>query len=513
VHKHSETDHQVRVRFDVQDTGIGIPTEDFGQLFKPFHQLDTSSTRRFEGTGLGLTISKNLIELMGGELSIQSELGIGSTFSIELNLTKAAAQEITSKEQSNLQGKRALVVDDSQQARAILTGILRKLGLEVSCVDSGAAALALIYPQDGKAQSFDLVFIDWKMPGLSGIETAQQIRLGAKVQSPKLILLSAHNKHTIEANAEQLFAALISKPVLASEVADTIIQVFKNTYARTDQPLQLDLNHYKKLTGCHVLLVDDNEINQDVVKELLNLIQAKIVTAANGQEALARLQEQTFDLVLMDVQMPVMDGMEATRRLRLQENFDDMPIIAMTAGALAGDRERCLSVGMNDYISKPIYPEILYNTLLRWYKPRTQVPTPKHVKQPSNSLGNESNALTTKALSRLYQITGLDVDQALDRLLHNEAFYIKLIKRFVEERSDIVDVLEAALASNKTEDALYQAHSFKSLAGTIGAVELQAIALQIELALQQEKPVQVLLQSLRVALNNMLAELRVSLNI
>lgn len=518
--KISETDQQVRLRFEVQDTGIGIPAEDFGQLFKPFHQLDTSTTRRFEGTGLGLTISKNLIELMGGELSIQSQLGIGSTFSIDLSLNKAAGQEAIQPEPSIFQGKRALVVDDNPQARAILTGILQNLGLEVSSVDSGAGALALIHPQDGqtgkdaKTQNFDLVFIDWQMPGLSGVETAEQIRLSPTAKSLKLILLGAHSKHHIEANAEHLFAALISKPVLASEVANTISQVFKNTYIKTEHPLQLDLSFYKKLSGCHVLLVDDNDINQDVVKELLNLIHAKIVTAANGQEALERLQEQTFDLVLMDVQMPIMDGMEATRRLRLQERFDDMPIIAMTAGALAGDRERCLSVGMNDYISKPIYPEILYDILLRWYKPRTQVQMPRKAKRPLNSLGNESNAITTKALSRLYQISGLDVDQALDRLLHNEALYIKLIKRFVAERSDIVDVLEAALANNKTiEDALYQAHSFKSLAGTIGAVELQAIALQIELELHQEKSVTTLLHSLRVALNNMLAELRVSLNI
>jgi signal transduction histidine kinase/CheY-like chemotaxis protein len=509
--KLSETDSHVKVQFDVEDTGIGIPADDFTQLFKPFHQLDSSSTRRFEGTGLGLTISKNLIELMGGELKILSEPGIGSTFSVELSLAKSAAPKEAPFDTSTLRGKQVLLVDDNADARAILEKQLRNLALNVTSVDSGAAALDLTHPQDGEAKVFDIILLDWKMPGLCGIETAEQIRLWPLAPQTKLVLLCTHNKQAIGANAEILFDALISKPIIASELYETVSSLFKNTYVRAEQSTALDLSAYKKLAGCRVLLVDDNDINQDVVKELLYLIKAKVTTANNGQEALELLERLPFDIVLMDVQMPVMDGMEATRHLRVQQRFDRLPIIAMTAGTLMGDRERCLSVGMNDYISKPIYPEILYSTMLRWHtQTLTQQPT---FAPPIKAKEHNSTSESTRVLSRLYRISGLDVDQALERLLNNETLYLKLIKRFVNERRTIADDIERAVAEHNFSQALYQAHSFKSLAGTIGAVELQALALQIELELQQEKVAEDLLQSLRAALNTMLDELQTGLNI
>jgi len=507
ANKVSETARNVRVRFEVQDTGIGIPSANFSQLFKPFHQLDTSSTRRFEGTGLGLTISKNLIELMGGELDFNSEPGVGSTFSMELTLAKSAAQE-TPKLPNSVQGKRVLVVDDNPKAREILINMLRALTLDVTGVDSTAAALAKISPADQQTTPFDIIFLDWKMPGLSGLEAAEKIHALPNTESTKFVLLCAHNKHDIGPNAENLFAAIISKPVLSSVLHDTLAKLFKSNHTRPSYGVQLDLSAYQKLAGSRVLLVDDNEINQDVVKELLNLIKVEITTAANGQQALELLEQGCFDMVLMDVQMPIMDGMEATRRLRSQERFDQLPIIAMTAGALAGDRERCLSVGMNDYISKPIYPEILYRILLRWYTPRAPVA------KAAETVTNDAKAAnTTRVISRLYRVSGLDVDQALERLLNNETLYLKLIARFIQERSDIVDVIETAITAKNLNEASSQAHSFKSLAGTIGAVELQALALQIELELLQEKDPQYLLKSLRVSMDELLMELRDSLSL
>jgi two-component system, sensor histidine kinase and response regulator len=396
-------------------------------------------------------------------------------------------------------------VDDNAQAREILTKILSALELEVTSVDSAAAAMALISTQ---AQAFDIIFLDWKMPELSGLEAAEQMHALPNMQQTKFVLLCAHNKNDIGPNAENLFAAIVSKPVPASVMHDTVIKLFKNNHIRAPQNAQLDLSAYQKLAGSRVLLVDDNEINQDVVKELLGLLQVEITTAANGQQALELVERMPFDLVLMDVQMPIMDGIEATRRLRAQERFDQLPIIAMTAGALEGDRERCLSVGMNDYISKPIYPEILYRIMLRWYTRRTLVP-----QIPTAVATSASTANTTRVLTRLYRISGLDVDQALERLLNNETLYLKLISRFIQERSNIVDVIEAALTAKNINEASSQAHSFKSLAGTIGAVELQALALQIELELQQEKDVQYLLHSLRTSLNELLIELRTSLSL
>jgi two-component system sensor histidine kinase/response regulator len=508
--KIDESETSVKVRFDVQDTGIGIPAENFAQLFTPFHQLDTSSTRRFEGTGLGLTISKNLVDLMEGELHIESKPGIGSTFSIELSFAKSATLKQDSFDTSLLHTKQVLLVDDNETARTLLEKHFRSLALEVTSVDSGAAALVLLEPQNGVTKSFDIILLDWKMPGLCGIETAEQIRLQALASHAQLVLLCTHNKQTLSANAELLFDALISKPIIRSELYETIINLFKNTYVRIEQKTSLDLSAYKKLAGCRVLLVDDNEINQDVVKELLYLISAKVITANNGKQALELLERLPFDIVLMDVQMPVMDGMEATRHLRIQERFDRLPIIAITAGALTGDREHCLNVGMNDYISKPIYPETLYGTMLRWYTPTAQ---PHSVAPQANIKDIKSTHESTRILSRLYRISGLDVDDALERLLNNETLYITIIKRFINERGTIVDDIESAIAEQNFDQARDQVHSFKSLAGTIGAVELQALALQIEVELQQKKLTEDLLYALRTALDRMQKELRMSLNI
>jgi len=509
--KIDESDTHVKVRFEVQDTGIGIPAENFAQLFKPFHQLDTSSTRRFEGTGLGLTISKNLVELMNGELKIESQLGSGSTFSIELSLAKSATLKKDSIDTNILQTKQVLLVDDNEAARTILEKHLRSLTIEVTSVDSGSAALALLHSQNSADKVFDIILLDWKMPGFSGIETAEQIHLQSLAPHSKLVLLCTHNKQALTANAELLFDALISKPIISSELSETLITLFKNTYMRTEQDTSLDLSTYKKLAGCRVLLVDDNEINQDVVKELLYLIGAKVTTANNGKHALELLDRLPFDIVLMDVQMPIMDGMEATRHLRIQDRFDRLPIIAITAGALAGDREHCLNVGMNDYISKPIYPETLYSTILRWHTPT--VTQPHSLVPPTIPKEIKSTSESTRVLARLYRISGLDVDDALERLLNNETLYIKLIQRFVNERRTIVDDIENAVAEQHFNQALHQAHSFKSLAGTIGAVELQALALQMELELQQEKMTEDLLHALRITLNRMLEELHMSLNI
>ncbi|RYY04671.1 MAG: response regulator [Gammaproteobacteria bacterium] len=551
VCKIAENSQTVKVRFEVEDTGIGIPTEQFNQLFQPFHQLDTSSTRRFEGTGLGLTISKNLIELMGGTLDMRSEHGSGSLFAmeLELQLTQNPSKESALLSVLKLEKKRALIVDDNAKTCAILSNMLERLGFDVSCSDSGEAALTRITPDEKQIENFDIVFIDWKMPGISGIKTAEHIRaLNIKVQ-PKLVLLCAHSKHGIGTNAEHLFSAIISKPVLASTLHDTISALIKKSSVRNTHNIPLDLTAYEILAGSKILLVDDNDINQDVVQELLSLIGIEVVTATNGQEALTLLDQYTFDVVLMDVQMPIMDGIEATRRLRSQSRFEHLPVIALTASALSGDRERCLAAGMNDYISKPIAPDILYRILLRWHTRRlsvqihdqetaekniaeltTKLEFSEHIKEQKKGHSQEisqakfqehTTAIAaqntqeemTNELEKIHGISELSVTSALERLLNNETLYLKLIKRFINERSDIVDVIETAIANNHINVALNHAHSFKSLAGTIGAEGLQELALQIELDLQQQKDVGKLLVSLRTQLTNLITILQKSLAI
>ena len=519
VRKLAENSQTVKVRFEVEDTGIGIPTEQFNQLFQPFHQLDTSSTRRFEGTGLGLTISKNLIELMGGTLDMRSEHGSGSLFAmeLELQLTQNPSKESALLSLLKLEKKRALIVDDNAQACAILSNMLERLGFDVSCSDSGEAALARITQDAKEIKPFDIIFIDWKMPGLSGINTAEQIRALNLNAQPKLVLLCAHSKHGIGTNAEHLFSAIISKPVLASRLQDTISALIKKNSVRVTHKIPLDLTAYQTLAGSKILLVDDNDINQDVVQELLSLIGIEVITATNGQQALTLLDQHEFDVVLMDVQMPVMDGIEATRRMRSQSRFEHLPVIALTASALSGDRERCLAAGMNDYISKPIAPDILYRILLRWQSRRAleniddSQTNIVNDDAEMNSHGHKPNKhlpeTVTASVTQLYNISGLNVGDALERLLNNETLYVKIIQRFINERSDIVDVIEAEIANNNITQALNHAHSFKSLAGTIGAEELQELALQIELELQQQNDVSLLLSNLRKQLTKLIEAL------
>jgi CheY-like chemotaxis protein len=506
VKKIHENNHSVRLRFEVQDTGIGIPPERFNQLFKPFHQLDTSSTRRFEGTGLGLTISKNLVELMDGKLDISSEAGVGSTFSLELSLDKGAVQDIVSYRKISLQECRVLVVDDNQHARDILSHMLRALSIDVTEANSGAAALDIINTQNAMGKTFNIIFLDWKMPGMSGIETAERINNLTLITQPKLVLVSAHSNHEIGSTIENLLGAILSKPVTPSALHDTVTSLLKNSNVKNEHNLTLDINLYKNLAGSRVLLVDDNEINQDVVKELLGLVGANITVASNGQQALLCLKQTQFDVILMDVQMPVMDGMEATRQIRAQPQFSTLPIIAMTANARSDDREKCMNAGMNDYVSKPINPEILFRTLSRWHNNNTQLPLNN---QPTFPPDRQQNII----LSNLYKINNLEVDLALERLLNNKTFYLKLIERFANERSNTVELIETALKENNQEEAIRQAHTFKSLAGTVGAVELQEIALQIEMGLHEQQDISDSLINLRIKLRNFVSAIYTSLTI
>jgi len=495
VRKTAEDEKRIGVRFEVEDSGIGIAPERFHQLFEPFQQLDTSSTRRFEGTGLGLTISKNLVELMGGKLEMKSTPGAGSTFALELSLNKCKQLEIISTQAQELQC-RMLIVDDNQHARDILAQMLNNLSLAVTQVDSGLAALDLIQAQE----AFDIIFLDLKMPEISGVETAERINHLQLHKQPKLVLMSAHSKQDIGVNLENLFGAILVKPIVPSVLRDTVFNLLRDTCIQPQAFHKTNINDYQKLANIDVLLVDDNDINQDVVTELLKLVNANITLAFNGQEALDKLIENDFDVILMDVQMPVMDGIEATRRIRAQNTYADLPIIAMTANAQAEDREMCIKAGMSDYVSKPIDPDILFRTLIRWTREKTiSIATPVTV------IDNDKNESLIGALSKL---DALELEPALERLLHNTSFYLKLLERFIAERSNIVEIIEKALANNDYEEASRQAHTFKSLAGTVGAVQLQDLALIVEINSRKRIPVVKPLAQLEHALKEFISDVK-----
>lgn len=507
VKKVAEDDESVSLIFAVRDSGIGIPPDQLQKLFKPFQQLDTSSTRRFEGTGLGLAISKGLVEKMNGTLSIESHPREGSTFSVALTLAKTRIGSIEQTTTPVLRGLRALVVDDNKISREILGYMLQSFGLEVHFARNGLQTLSMV----NEHQDFDLIFLDWKMPGISGIETAERILAQSIAYPPKLILVSAHSQHELSNSAQTLFNSILTKPVLPS----TLLRAVSGALNNDDKFQTINLATYNNLAGIHVLVVDDNDINQEVVKELLSLVHMHVVAANNGAEALEKLENNIFDIVLMDMQMPVMDGITATRHIRAQERFNELPIIAMTANAFAEDRERCVNAGMNDYIAKPFQPDQLFKVLSRWLGNQAQHPALK----PAGDSIITDTAITLNTplpiinyekdtiIASLASIEGMDASSALARLLHNRDFYLKLIARFSAERKNIISLLTTTIADNNIEEAIRHAHSFKSLAGTIGATRLEQLTEAIEQALKNDQGTRELLSQLETHLHYLLTEL------
>jgi signal transduction histidine kinase/CheY-like chemotaxis protein len=365
----------VRLRFEVRDTGIGITPDERQRLFKPFSQADSSTSRRFGGTGLGLAISRHLVRMMDGELGVDSTPGRGSRFHFSASFglgPECAANDATS---SNLRGARVLVVDDNDAAREVLVHMADSIGLLASAADGGHEALQAVAAADARGEPFDLLLLDWNMPGMNGVDCAKQLaRTPLAHPPPAVLMLTAFSRDEIARTlaAERLaVAAALTKPVTPSTLLDASLQAI-------GQPRQHALRGHLReeelqsnravLAGAHVLLVEDNPLNQELARDILGRAQIVVRVANNGREAIDMLARERFDAVLMDCQMPVMDGYAATRELRGDPKWRDLPIIAMTANAMVGDREKVLATGMNDHIAKPVNVAEMFATLARWVR-------------------------------------------------------------------------------------------------------------------------------------------------
>ena len=375
---------QVSLRFDVLDTGMGIDPAQLEDLFNPFTQADASTTRQYGGTGLGLSISRRLIHLMGGDIRVESTLGKGSLFSFDATFGLAQCEDQILQLPEATRQKRVLVVDDRDSAREVLMGYLRKLGMTPDEAESGVQALSMLREASGHSP-YDLIFLDWKMEGIDGIETFRVISRDIKISpKPKGILLSAFGRRNVaEEAAKEGFAAFISKPVSLS----TLVDVLKKNDADSDS-CEYPPGEPEETESCkgdrvcfssgRVLLVEDNETNQQVAKAILKIAGLDVVVAANGIEAVEKATTEPFDVVLMDIQMPKLDGFEATRRIRQHPGCQSLPIIAMTAYATHDERDRMLAAGMDDHVAKPIDIKTLFAALGRFIA--IEVPSPKPVK-------------------------------------------------------------------------------------------------------------------------------------
>jgi len=354
------------VEFSVRDTGIGMTDEQVGRLFQAFEQADASTTRRYGGTGLGLAISKQLTELMGGTVEVESKLGKGSVFRFTARLGKGSEVSRPRLLQSDLQGRRVLVIDDNSHARAVLSSMLTGMTFATDEAASGEEALEMMVQAAKLGERYEIAFIDWQMPGLDGIETGRRIQsLADGAKPPHLVMVTAYGREEVLKQAEESgFENVLIKPVTSSILFDTAVVVLGGDSDGAEPVDAAPTFEAGLLRGARVLLVEDNEINQEVAIGQLEDANIFVDLAENGEQAVRMIQKNDYDVVLMDMQMPVMDGVAATRIIRSERRYQDLPIIAMTANALASDRELCLSVGMNDHIAKPIDPHQLFGVLI-----------------------------------------------------------------------------------------------------------------------------------------------------
>jgi CheY-like chemotaxis protein/anti-sigma regulatory factor (Ser/Thr protein kinase) len=540
-----ESEDKATLEFAIRDTGIGMTDEQQAKLFQAFSQADTSTTRKYGGTGLGLTISKRLVNMMGGEIRVESAPGQGTTFSFTADF--GVGKESLKRKfipSADLRGLKVLVVDDNATSREILQDILESFSFDVDLAASGKAALEEIEKAD-RDQPFELVIMDWKMPGLDGIETSRRIKNHQKLSNiPPIVLVTAYGREEIMRQADDIgLEGFLLKPVGSSMLFDATMQALgKEDKAsfRADRKAERNVQDMGEIRGARVLLVEDNEINQQVAQEILQGAGLDVTVANNGQEGVEAATKNRYDAILMDIQMPVMDGYTATRKIREWEtevgsrnaevgkekpgfglamgesssaapladgdelqnkigqdsdsnsafrihtsDFNRVPIIAMTAHAMAGDEQKSLEAGMDDHVTKPIDPAQLFGALQKWVTPpaeRTAAPISLTASEgPPIPDGHPEPDPTPPVEDDLPEfLPGFDLAAGLARLMGNERLYRKLLLDFGSKYTETAREIRAALDLKDFDQAHSLIHNLKGLAGNLEATNLQAAAVEME---------------------------------
>ena len=483
-----ETDGRIHLAVSVRDTGIGMSEEQCLRLFQPFAQADASTTRRFGGTGLGLAICHHLVAMMGGELRVVSAPGRGSIFTFTLWVGRGPQQERPAALTiPRLSGRRAMVVDDNDTNRAVLKELLAAWELEVCEADSGEGALRQVRDALHRREAYDVILVDWKMPGMDGLTASQRIlQEYAPDRPPLLLMVTAYDRAEVVDRARQAgIREVLTKPLTSSVLFDAIVRCYSES-GELEQIITQLPGHgddWSVLAGVRILVVEDNEINQQVAVELLTDVGATVDIAADGRQGVEMVRDGTYDLVLMDMQMPVMDGYTATRTIRGELGRTDLPIIAMTAHAMAGEREKCLAAGMDDYLAKPIDPDHMYLLLAQWLKRVSGTTT-----HPAVAAGVEGTSDADGDAALLPDhLPGFDLVAALARVRGKRDLLRRLILGFRDRNVRFGEEMRNALATGDLERASLLAHSLKGAAGTLGATAVQAAAGQVETALREQR--------------------------
>ena len=479
VEKVAEDADGVELHFWVRDTGIGMTPEQCDKMFQSFSQADASTTRKYGGTGLGLAISKNLVELMHGHIRVDSEYGKGSTF--HFNARFGLQTEIAPRRMfraDELLGLRVLVVDDNAAAREILSTMARSFGLEVDVASNGQQALDMIDASEKQTLPYDLVLMDWKMPVMNGVETVQRLQDGHVSHAPAVIMVTAYGREDAVSSALQrgvVLKSVLTKPVTPSTLLEAIGEALGKgliTETRANERAESHIEAMARLRGARVLLVEDNEMNQELAVDLLQQAGIEVVLAENGQLALDVLAADTrFDGILMDCQMPVMDGYTATRAIRNIPDYGHLPIIAMTANTMAGDRDKAVEAGMVDHIAKPLNVDEMFATLAKWIK-------------PAHGLAQQEPATSAQAVgpAGLPDLPGIDVKAGLATTMNNPKLYRRLLVKFLEGQKDFAQMFNAACKGDDATAPARIAHTLKGTAGNIGAKRVQNVAGALEAA-------------------------------
>lgn len=504
MEEESDNGAQVRLRFSVKDSGIGMSKEEQNNLFHPFSQADTSVTRKYGGTGLGLSISKQLVQMMGGRMWFKSEPGIGSTFYFTVRLNKQEEQPAVSRyENRRIASLHVLIVDDNQTSRDILTQQLCSYDMSCDQAHSGEAALTMLKQMD-QHNPYDLVLMDWRMPGLDGIETARLIQSQTgSGHLPTIIMISAYDRLQIHKAVKDLkLSGFLAKPIMPSKLHNAILTAMGGYKAaeseQSTRSSEKVTQAMDKLRGAKVLLVEDNEINQELAMELLTNNGIQVDCAFDGQQALERLGQKNYDGVLMDCQMPVMDGYTATGKIRQNPEFEKLPVIAMTAHAMVGDRQKSLDAGMNDYISKPLNVDRMFMTMAKWI-----VPAEAAGKSAENPPGKDT-------APGLPNIPGIDIEAGLNITLNNVTLYRKLLLKFLDNQANFAQAFKHAWENDDTRAAEIVAHTLKGVAGNLGMMDIHTCASALEAAVKEtDGNVDALLDEVCAKLKPVLAELQI----
>lgn len=466
-----KTEQKIKLKFIVKDTGIGMTKEEQQKLFSQFTQADSSTTRKYGGTGLGLTISQRLVEKMGGEIKVESKPAEGSTFTFTAQFGLGKQPQLSQKlKKYNLDHKKVLIVDDIKMNRDFLIGVIDQFGLEVEAASGALLAIEKIK----KESDYDLIFMDWKMPDLDGIKAATIIKEELNLELvPKIILITAFGKE-LENSQQKNIDKILFKPITQSILFNALLNSLGGVNIEKEKNKNGE-KILKDLGPVNILVVEDNKINQQVAVELLRKVKAQVEIADNGKKAIAKIKKQKFDLVLMDVQMPEMDGYQATKKIRQDLNLNKLPIIAMTANAIKGHKEKALAMGMDDYITKPLDLDQFFSTLKKW------LPVKKETKKINN------NFKEVKIANDLAKITTIDINSALKRINNNYQLYKEILIDFYHNYQDFQQLVSKLVQENKLDKLKAKLHSLKGVAGNIGAVELYNITLALNSKIKAEE--------------------------